>query len=150
MAVSLEVVYSKVFPSLRTLPDTFAYMTDFKKAILPNFPGLKGFEEKAPLTFEWIFNPVRYGSFEIPIEVTTRFELSQNKQIKMISLPGEGNSSLKGFWDFDEGKVKFSVEMDTELPFLGFLKGMITPLAEQEIEKLFDKYVGNVTKALAK
>lgn len=153
MALKIDVPYRKSFESAKNREETFKFLADVEKAIPPNFPGLESFTRQDGSTFHWKFQKVEYSSYKFQIQVLTRIETVGSETIRMVSVPKEGFSSLKGEWHVEEkGKgslVTFAIDLQTELPVPFFLKAMAAPITQKEIGKIFDRYLANVGKALS-
>lgn len=156
MAVKIEVKSCRSVTVPRSLQETFAYLSDPKTSLLANFPGLQSFESLEPQVFRWVFKKVTYSGQDFQIRFVTRFAPQAPDRIALSSVddPGNfGNSRMQGEWRLrstapDTTEITFDVKLDTELPIPFFLKAMAAPLAQTELGKLFDRYLGNVAKTL--
>ncbi len=150
MAVKVEVPFHKVFTSKHSPAETYAYFADVEKSVPGNFPGVEGFDSVGPDTFRWIFETVGYSGYELQIKLVTRFKKTPETRIDVTPVAEPGACLFTGSWAFaPEGsgtRVTFDVKFEIELPVPGFLKGMAAPLAQKELTKLFERYIGRVEK----
>src|SRR5580765_5208080 len=114
MAVNVELHYHKSFPSSRDATKTQEYLTDWKKHIPGNFPGVEKFEAVEPLVYRWTFTKVGHGGYEYQLKMMTRFA-PQNGEVRIINVPEPGNAKLEGTWKLSNEAGKTQVTFDVKM-----------------------------------
>lgn len=152
MAFTVETHCSGRFHSPHSEKKTLEFITDYQNSIAKHFRGLESFSQEGPDTYRWTFESLKYGGHELKITFLTRFETISSHEIRIVPVAANDKASLSGFWYLaptSEGtEVKFEATLKGELPLPGLMKGMVTPLAQKEVKKLFDRYIQNVANAI--
>jgi carbon monoxide dehydrogenase subunit G len=147
MAAKVDIPFRAAFSVARPRDKVYGYLAKVKTAIPGNFPGVERFEETGPDTFRWTFESLSYGGHHLAIGFVTRFVFSPEDKIVME--PSGTGSRLNGSWTLREQggntEVTFQAHLELELPIPFFLKGMAAPVAQKEITKLFERYIGRVS-----
>lgn len=154
MALKLDIPCGGSFISHKSLEETYAYLSNLQVAIPENFPGLETFREQSPSVFYWCFKEFEFKSVKIKIEYATVFQFSDPSHISFSALDGPYSSLVSGEWKLsalENGtQVNFRMSFQVELPIPRLMKALVAPLAERELHRLYDRYVQNVAKSLAK
>lgn len=149
MAVQVSVPFTGSFDLPVSKDKALAYLQNYDVAIAKSFPGVEKLEPKGPGTFQWHFEKIAYGGYEIAIGFTTRFSASGDALVMEPVADGTKNR-LSGRWKLDESgggtKVHFEATLELELPVPFFLKGMATSVTQKEITGLFRRYVERAPK----
>lgn len=152
MAFTVETHCSGLFISPHSIPQTLQFITNFRSSVADHFEGLQSFAEEGTNTYRWKFEPLHYGGQELQITFLTRFEVSSDHEVKIIPVRGSDKTSLSGRWFLEpcsQGtQVQFEATLTGELPLPSLMRGIVTPLAQREVKKLFDRYIQNVSKAI--
>lgn len=151
MAIQIGTRYTNSLLSPLGKEETVEFFWDFERALFPHFPGLKASEKVKDTRYHWVFTPLSYGGHEIQIEFQTDFE-KKSDLIEVHSVPGVGSTTLDGGWRFstesDKTRVAFEFDIKGSLALPFFLKGVVAPAADKELNKLFTQYLSNVEKAI--
>ncbi|NDC23584.1 MAG: hypothetical protein EBZ49_05570 [Proteobacteria bacterium] len=152
MAFTVETRCSGQFSSPHSASGTLHFITDYETSIAKHFEGLKSFTKEGPDTYRWTFESLRYGGQELTITFVTRFERCSEHEVRIVPVKNTDKAALSGRWHLSPSaqgtKVTFEATLSGELPLPSLMKGMVTPLAQREIKKLFDRYIHNVAKAI--
>ena len=152
MAFTVETHCSGKFSSPHSINETLEFISDYPTSVAKHFDGLKHFTQEGPDTYRWTFESLKYGGYELTITFVTRFAKSSLQEIEIIPVKGSDKAALSGRWRLEpcgqETMVHFEATLVGELPLPGLMKGMVTPLAQKEVKKLFDRYIQNVAKAI--
>ena len=152
MAFSVETQCRSEFECPLNLEQTYAFFSDFPTSVGKHFYGLKSFTPINQTNYRWIFNKLSYQGYELQIQFETRFVAEGKSKILIIPIATPDKASLQGHWEFNEKGNKTQVSFDAvlvgELPFPSFLKAAISPLAQTEVKKLFNRYIENVKNHL--
>ncbi len=152
MAFTVETYCTGSFQSPHCEEKTLEFLTNYKNSIGNYFAGLESFTEEEADTYRWTFKSLSYGAYHLQITFLTRFEKSGTHEIQIIPIKEGERAFLSGRWQLTplkEGtQVSFEATLVGELPLPGLMKPIVTPLAQKEVKKLFDRYITNVAKAI--
>ena len=153
MPVKIDIPFSASLVTAKDLTSTFNYFAALEHSIVTHFPALESFTQVEPSVYRWTFEKFSYGGNDIQVVLVTRFQPNAPNEIEMLPVAQAGMSQLRGRWKFSESgggtKVEFSAELAAEIPIPSLLKAIAAPVTTREITKIFQRYMGNIGKALA-
>jgi carbon monoxide dehydrogenase subunit G len=128
------------------------FLVDYENSVGKQFQGLESFTCEGHDKYRWTFESLNYGSYHLQITFLTKFEKKDPQTLEITPVKGTDKAAFSGCWKLKPNKegtlVTFEAKLIGELPLPGLMKTMITPLAQKEVTKLFNRYVENVSKSL--
>lgn len=153
MPLPVRVEYSKRLSSAKSAAETFRYLCDVPTSIPSHFPGLASFDEVRPDCFEWVFEKLKHSGYEFQIKLSTEKTVQDPYRLRLIGEKQKDYSAVNASWQVvpngDASDIEFQITIEIEIPVPSLLKGMVTPLAQRELTKFFDRYAENIKKTLA-
>lgn len=147
----VDVVFQKKITVNKSPEEVFKYISDFKKTS-KHVPGLETFKKTGENRYLWKFKPVGAMGVEIAAEYETEFEVLENKCVKWQSIPGSGNTDVKGEFRIkkkgDGSELELKVETVAHLPIPGFAKSIARPFVEKNVKEVMEGYLRNLKEAL--
>jgi hypothetical protein len=149
MAFNVEINCRSSFVSPHPIEKTMVLLADYESSIGNNFKGLETFRSLGGDVYEWTFEKLSYGGYDLQIRFKTKLEQKGADLIQIIPVATDSKTSLSGYWKMvptSQGtQVNFFATLVGELPLPGFMKSMIAPLAQREVQKIFDQYISHVS-----
>lgn len=152
MAFSVQTDLNGSFIVTRSLEETMRFLVDYETSMGKHFYGLESFTPEGPNTYRWKFKKLSYGGYELQIQFVTELKQLGANTIQVIPVPSQNTAQLSGEWKLTpvrEGtQVAFQATLVGQIPLPFLMKSMVTPLAQNEVKKLFERSLDNVRKAL--
>lgn len=148
MAVKVDIPFKGNIEVPGPLESVRAYVTAWEQNLVRNFPGLEKLEPKGPNEYTWIFQNFSYQSISFTLKTTTRFEV-QGNVARIIPSGTDEMATFSGEWTFsgsEPTRVRFTAQMELELPIPKLMKAMAQPLARKELGGLMERFLKNVEK----
>lgn len=149
MAFNVAITCHSSFLSPYPLEKTMALLADYENSIGTNFKGLETFKSLGADVYEWVFKKLSYGGYDLQIRFKTKLEQQGADLIQIIPIATDSKASLSGYWKMapnSQGtQVNFNAKLIGELPLPGLMKPMIEPIAQREVQKIFDQYIIHVS-----
>jgi carbon monoxide dehydrogenase subunit G len=152
MPFSVETICKTSFQTTHSVDQIMEFLSDYDNSVGNQFDGLESFKLEGHDSYRWTFESINYGSYHLQITFLTKFKKKDPQTLEIIPIKGDDKAIFSGCWKLKPNKdgtlVTFEAKLVGELPLPGLMKGMITPLAQKEVTKLFNRYVENVSKSL--
>jgi len=150
MSFHLPFHYRNVLRLTPSRETVFAHLQDFERSLPQLFPGLKRFRHEGNQTFYWEFEPISYGGKDLLISFRTEFLEIRPFEIEIIPKESAEGTRLQGSWKLTQIENGCRLEMDFHLnlcvPLPKLTKSFVAPLAERELNALFNRYASNIEK----
>lgn len=152
MALRIPFKYSRTLSLAKPILEVEQFIVDYRHSIPACFPGLNRFEAATQTKYFWEFNPLKYAGKTVVVHFYTRFSTFPHG-LKVIPEGSREETHLSGEWRLTPAPSGCALSLDFELelnvPLPSLMRGMIAPLAEQELNKLFDHYAENIATHFA-
>ena len=152
MSFVIDVKFEGTRTIRRNAPAVFKKMQEITPLFKENFPGIDQFYENKDGVYIWKFREFGFGGKKIGLELQTRFTINPDLSISTQSIP-DSLHHITAHWKLVEKKgetdLSFSALLNFQIPLPILMRGMIAPLAEREIIKLFNQFLENVDAYLS-
>lgn len=147
MPFDLRFQYQKQLTLNASVDDVLSFLKDYSRALPRTFPGLHRFEERQKNLFFWEFEPLEYGGKKLEVTFTTRFQ-DLGERIQIDPTEESQATALRGYWQVSSQQshtcIAMLFDLSFKMPFPQFLKSVVSPVAQAELTKLFDRYAKNL------
>jgi hypothetical protein len=152
MAFSVHTHCKGSFQSPHGFEKTMEFLLDFENSIGKQFECLESFQKTKLNTYCWTFESISYGAHHLQISFVTEFKQEGPHLLTILPVKNGQKAQLSGFWQLTpnpEGtRVQFEANLVGELPLPVLMKSIVTPLAQKEVRRFFERYLENVAKAI--
>ncbi len=144
------------FDETRQIPSkpsvAFEKLKQIEPLVRKNFPSLDRFEKNSDGNYIWHFREFGFGGKKIALELVTQFTVQPDGTLVAQSVP-DSLHYIQAKWSLKEQEAgtsfSFHALLTFQVPLPGLMKGMVAPLAERELTKLFRQFTDNVAHYLA-
>jgi carbon monoxide dehydrogenase subunit G len=131
---------AEVFGVLADVPGSVAY-----------FPKVDKLTDLGDGVYQWEMERVGLPQMNIQAVYASKYTIDKARgSIVWKPVPGIGNALVGGSWKVRDNKQTTALELRIEgsltVPLPEMMKMMVAPMAENEFERLVDKYVANLIK----
>lgn len=153
MAVDITVNFQKKVSVKKKPEEVFDYISDFERTA-KQIPDLEKFAKKGKNRYLWKFKPVGAMGVEIAAKYETDVEIIEGKGVKWESIPGSGNTDVRGEFKIKKkgkgSELELIVETTAHLPIPRLAKRIAKPYVEDNVKKVMEGYLANLKNALEK
>lgn len=149
--LDVDVTYKKAVTIKAPLEKVYGFLSDYEQSAR-NVPGIDSFTKKGQDHYRWVFKPVGAKSFSIRAEYETMFSSVVNKEVSWESIPGKGNTDVKGRFRLKEAKAGTRLDLDitvtAHLPLPRLMGFVARPAMEMQTQSTMEKYLQNIKRSL--
>jgi len=152
MAITVKIDLGYEFEVKAKAADAFALLSDVPKSV-SHFPKVDKLTDLGDGVYKWEMEKV--GTAQVNIQTVYASKYVANKAkgtIVWTPVKGEGNALVGGSWTITDNKKSTKLDLQiagtVDVPLPGLMKMVVAPVVESEFEKLVDKYIANLVKAL--
>ncbi|MBE7939004.1 MULTISPECIES: SRPBCC family protein [Ramlibacter] len=152
MAVKVEIDLAYEFAVKAKADQVFDLLSDVPRSV-SHFPKVHKLTDLGGGVYQWEMEKV--GTAQVHLQTVYACKYASHRAkgtVTWTPVKGVGNAQVSGGWKIHDRKTSTGIElaiqgvMDVPLP--GLMKMVVVPVVESEFEKLVDKYIANLVKAL--
>ena len=137
---SVKAPYRDVFAVLSNVPDSASH-----------FPKVDELVDLGDGAYRWEMEKVGIGQLALQTVYASRYVSDAKKgTVKWTPVKGVGNASVSGSWTVKDARTRtdlvLALNATVDVPLPGLMKAVVTPVVQDEFEKLVDQYVDNLIR----
>jgi hypothetical protein len=148
MAAKIQVPFEKTLHVKADTAKIRDYLANLESHVRPGIPQLLRFERLSEDTFFWQFKEVNYSGKSFGLSFATKV-VTGPSSVSLEPVTGQGNAIFRARWEIGPSEVKYSANLQGELPIPSFFASMAQPIIQKEIHKIFENYTRYVEQALS-
>jgi len=150
MSITVPFDVTREFAVKARAPEVFAVLSDVP-ASASHFPKLARLVDLGRQTYRWEMEKIGTAQIHVQTVYASKY-VSNARQGSVVWTPveGEGNALIGGSWAIAQGRkstrLVLTVHGELQVPLPGIMKMVVVPTVTRENDKLFDRYVANLTE----